>query len=91
MKVKEVYDHITKHITAEEALMKLLEGSVIQYDKLKFDSQEKAVHPLLIISMAAMDMGWQMAIENDKSDVRGISVGTEEYMKELHNGKRSEQ
>lgn len=89
MKVKEFYDHITKHITAEEALMKLLEGSVIQYEKLKFDDQQKTVHPLLIISMAAMDMGWQMAIEKGESNVRGICVGTEDYMKTIFPPKES--
>lgn len=83
MKVKEFYDYITKHMTPEQALMKLLEGSVIQYEKLKFDSQEKAVHPVLIISMAAMDMGWQLAIEKGGENVRGLTVGTEEYMKTI--------
>lgn len=83
MTVKEFYDHITKHLTPEQALMKLLEGSLIEYEKLKFDDKQKAVHPLLIISMAAMDMGWQMTIEQDQKDVRGITVGTEEYMKAI--------
>ena len=80
MKSKELYDHIVKHLTPEEALMKLLEGSLIQYEKLKFDSQEKAVHPVLIMSMAAMDMGWQMAIEKGEGNVRGMAVGTQEYL-----------
>lgn len=83
MKVKELYDHITAHMTPEQALMKFLEGGLIQYNKLKFDSQEKAVHPLLIISMAAMDLGWQMAIRSDQDEVQGISVGTEDFMKDL--------
>lgn len=83
MKPKEFYDHITKHMTPEQALMKLLEGSLIQYEKLKFDSQDKAVHPIMIISMATMDMGWGFAIEKKEGDVRGMVVGTEEYMEKI--------
>ena len=88
MNVKELYDHITKHLTPEEALMKLLEGSLVQYEHLKFDDKKEPVHPLLIITMAALDMGWQLAIEkdmdkNDDKDVRGLAVGTEEYMQAL--------
>ncbi len=88
MNVKQFYDHITNHLTPEDALMKLLEGSVIQYDKLKFDSQQQAVHPLLIISMAAMDMGWQMAIEKNEGNFRGICVGTDDYMKTIFPDKK---
>lgn len=83
MKVKELYDHITKHMTPEKALMKMLEGSLIQYEKLKFDSQENAVHPVMIISMATMDMGWGFAIEKGEGDVKGMVVGTEEYMDKI--------
>lgn len=82
MKVKELYEHITKHITPEEALLKLLEGSLLQYDKLKFDSTGEPVHPVLIISMATMDMGWNFVIEKNQKDIRGILVGTEEYLKD---------
>jgi len=41
MNVKEFYDHITKHMTAEEALLKLLEGHVKTYDKLVFNEGEE--------------------------------------------------
>jgi len=81
MKVSELKEHILKHMTAEEALTKLLEGQVASYEKLKFD-KGKEVHPILIISMAAMDLGWIMAIEKDHENIRGISVGTEDYMKD---------
>lgn len=86
MKPKEFYDYITQHLTPEQALMKLLEGSLIQYEKLKFDSQGKAVHPVLIISMAALDMGWQIAVKspNDSNeDIIGLTVGNEEYIKNI--------
>ena len=83
MTVKQFYDYITQHMTPEQALMKLLEGSLIQYEKLKFDDQSKAVHPVLLISMAAMDMGWHLAVETNVDEVRGLTVGTEEYMKTI--------
>lgn len=86
MNVKELYDYITKHMTSEQALMKLLEGSIIEYEKLKFDDKQKAVHPLIIISMAAADLGWDMVIENEEVSgdvIRGIVVGTEDYLKTI--------
>jgi len=79
--VKKFYKYITSKMTAEKALMKLLEGSLIQYEKLKFDDQSKAVHPIIVISMAAMDMGWQIAIEKKEKDIKGLVVGTAAYMK----------
>lgn len=84
MNVKEFYDHITEHMSAEEALLKLLEGHVKTYDKLKFNEGEE-LHPLMVASMAAMDMGWQMAIPEDSEDeeVRGIIMGTPEYLEEI--------
>jgi hypothetical protein len=85
MTVKELYDYITEQMSAEEALMHLLSGSIIEYEKLKFDSKEKSVHPLFIISMAAMDMGWQMAIEKGDGNVNGLVVGNEEYMNKILN------
>ena len=87
MNVKEFYDYITKHMTAEQALMKLLEGQVMEYEKLKFSQEEYAIHPLLLIAMAAQDMGWNIAIPEPKddpdADVIGIMCGTEEYMKTM--------
>ncbi len=42
-------------------------------------------HPLLTIANAAMNMDWQIAVEKDQETVRGVSVGTEEYMQKLFN------
>jgi len=87
MTAKEFYDHITKHMTAEEALLKLLEGQVMEYEKLKFSQDEKAVHPVLLIAMAALDMGWNLAIPDHKDDpdaeMQGLAVGTQEYLDNL--------
>ena len=84
MTPQELYDHIVKHMTPEQALIKLLEGSIIAYEKLKFDSQHEAVHPVIVMSMAALDMGWDLAIEktddDGKADMRGMVVGTPEYI-----------
>lgn len=88
MKPKELRDYILTQMSAEDALLKLLEGGLIQYEKLKFDEQKNAVHPLVIISMAAMDMGWQLAIEKDQPEVRGITVGTAEYMEFMYPTKK---
>jgi hypothetical protein len=81
--VKELYDHITSQITPEVALMRLLESSLITYEKLKFDENGKAVHPLIIISMATMDMGWNFMVESDRENIEGLVIGTEEYMKRV--------
>lgn len=83
MNAKEFYDHITKHMSAEDALLKLLEGHVITYNKLKFEDG-KEVHPIILISMAAIDMGWSLAIPKgkDDEDMCGMAVGTQEYLEE---------
>lgn len=84
MTPKELMDYILTQMTAEQALLKLLESGLLQYDKLKFE-EGKEVHPLIIISMAAMDLGWHFVLEKgDKHEqVRGLSVGTDEYMKDF--------
>ena len=81
--VDKFYDFITSKISAEEALKKMLQSSLITYEKLKFDDKGKAVHPLFIASFAAMDMGWAIAIEKDEEDVRGLQMGTVEYMDKM--------
>lgn len=81
--VKKLYDHILKHLTAEQALIKLLEGSLIQYDKLKFDKKGEVVHPLIVISMATLDLGWGFAVESDKENIEGLVIGTNKYMKRI--------
>ena len=82
MNVREFYNYLTKHMTAEQALMKLLEGQVMEYEKLKFSQDENAVHPMLLIAMAAMDMNWQIVIPDGEPDVEvpGMVVGTKEYL-----------
>ena len=84
MNAKEFFDHITSHMSAEDALLKLLEGHLLTYEKLKFQEGEE-IHPIMLISMAAIDMGWSMAIPEGKEDeeVYGMVVGTQEYLDEI--------
>lgn len=86
MNAKELYDYITTQMTAKEALLKLLEGHVLNYEKLKFNEGEE-IHPVMLISMAAMDIGWQIAIpsEDEDDDISGMVVGTEEYIDSVLN------
>jgi hypothetical protein len=84
MTAKEFYDYITSKMTAEEALLKLLEGQVMEYEKLKFSQEENAIHPALLIAMAAMEMGWNIAIpnhdDNPDEELDGMIVGTDKYI-----------
>jgi len=84
MTLDELYDYITSQLTPEETLKKMLESSLINYKELKF-KKGKEIHPLILISLASLEMGWGIAIEKDKELVRGISVGTKEYMEKLFN------
>jgi hypothetical protein len=79
MKAKELVKYIMSKMSAEQALLILIESSIIQYENLKFD-KGKEVHPVLIISMAALDMGWNMVVEKDTESVEGLIVGTKEYI-----------
>ncbi len=87
MTAKEFYDYITKRMTPEQALLKLLEGQCMEYKKLKFSQDKNAIHPMLLIAMAAMEMDWELAIPNPDNDpdaiVEGMIVGTSEYIDEV--------
>ena len=87
MKVQEFYDHNTKHMSAEEALLKLLEGHLRTYEHLKFNEGEE-IHPIIVASMAALDMNWNLAIPDgsDDEEVQGMMIGTEAYLDERLSG-----
>jgi hypothetical protein len=75
-------------MTAEQALMKLLEAQVRSYDKLKFEEGE-AIHPTILVVMAAMEMGWNISIPHKEDDeLTGMSIGTDEYLNELFKDKK---
>ena len=87
MNVQELYNYITSKLTPEAALMKMLEASVIEYEKLKFNKGEE-INPEILIFMAAFDRGWNLAVEdvdagNPDKELRGIIVGTKEYISEV--------
>jgi len=85
MTATELKDYILKHMSAEEALLKLLEGQLMEYKEIKFKNDE-AMHPLLLISMAAMEMGWLLAIPKKgdiNNEVIGLTVGTQEYINSI--------
>lgn len=84
MTVQELYDHILTQMTAEQALKKMLEAGIINYEKLKFNEGEE-LHPLMLVIMAAQEMNWLFAIKAgpDDADVDGITLGTKEYLDEV--------
>lgn len=83
MTAQELKDYILKHMTAEEALEKLLISTLVTYNKLKFPEGSEPVHPEILIAMAALDLGWGIAVETKETSetVRGLILGTDEYMK----------
>lgn len=87
MTAKELYEHITSQISAEEALMKLLEGHIREYEKLKFSEEGEEIHPIILISMATMDLGWNFAVpnhdDNPDAEIEGMIVGTNEYIDDV--------
>ena len=86
MSAKELYNYILQHMTAEKALLMLLEGQLMEYKEIEIKFKDDiAIHPILLISIAAAEMNWQLAIPNSNPDdeVIGITVGTKEYMENV--------
>lgn len=81
MNIQETYDYITANMSAEDALKKLLEGHIRTYEHLKFNEGEE-LHPLMVVTLAALDMGWSLAVPDGKDDdeVQGMMIGTDEYI-----------
>lgn len=79
--VEKFYDFITSKMSAEKALKLLLASSTITYNKLRFPDgdQQSQVHPLLVMAMAAMDMGWNFIVKEGDEKVQGLVTGTDEY------------
>lgn len=82
MTVQELYDHILKHMTAEQALKKMLEASLHEYQFLKFSEAGKEIHPAMLVVMAAQEMGWVIAItsKDDNEELQGMIIGTNAYI-----------
>lgn len=89
MTQEDFYNHILKHLTAEEALRRLLATPLLQYKNLKAlkawnINEEEFVNPIFIIAAACADMGWHIGVETDHPTVRGLLIGTDEYVKQYH-------
>lgn len=84
MNAIELRDYITQQMPAEDALLILLKTSLVSYEHLKF-SEEESVHPCIIIAMAALDMGWEMAVDNQSENVNGMIIGNKEYIDKILN------
>jgi len=83
MTPRELRQYILKHMSAEEALLKLLEGDLINYQYLKFKDNE-TTHPMIIVAAAGLEMGWDLVLlnENPETEVKGFIIGTREYVNE---------
>lgn len=88
MTVDGLYDYILENMPAEVALRKLLESSLITYNKLKFDKEQNEVHPVIIISMAAMDLGWNFMVEK-VDNIEGLVIGSDAYFERHKFGDKS--
>lgn len=79
MTVQQLYDHVTKFLTPEEALKRMLAFTLSDYQQLRA-MQGQAGQPEGIIAAAALELGWNIAVEGDREQLRGLSVGTDEYL-----------
>ena len=82
MTLQEFYDYITSQMTAEETLKKLLATNCIHFEHLKA-IKGKEGSPYAIIAMAALDLGWDIAVEKNGEEIRGLAVGTKEYLNSI--------
>lgn len=82
MTLEELKAYILTQLTPDQVIDRFLEKEMIIYDKLKFNNGE-AIHPTILIAHASMDMGWNFMIEENHENIRGMVVGTEEYMNDL--------
>jgi len=84
MNAEELYNYITSKITPEQALKKLLTSTLINYEALKFNSDEEKVHPLILIILATQDLGWNLILKKQEpgEEVEGIIIGSVDYINE---------
>lgn len=90
----ELKKYILSKMTAEEALDIYLQLSLNHYERLKDDKGEQEGHPIFIIAAAAMDLGWDFLVEAEtveNDEVRGVAVGTREYLDNLLNPKKQDE
>jgi hypothetical protein len=74
----ELKAYILSKMTMEQAFDRILESSIIKYQKLRFQEGEE-IHPLIVMATAAMEMGWGFLL-GPEEEVEGVVTGTEDYM-----------
>jgi len=42
--------------------------------------EETNIHPLVLIVFIAKELGWSMAIPNNEEEIKGVVIGTDEYL-----------
>lgn len=90
MKADKLADYILQHMDADTALRRLLKTTTDQVAKLMLGApiepgENGVISPLHILVCAAMDLGWNMAVEKSapNDQVRGLVVGTKEYVEKI--------
>lgn len=80
MNIDELYEQLTSQMTPEQVLKKLLEEYKLTNEKITLNEGEE-MHPIMLISLAAMELGWEIALPytEDDDEVIGMTIGTEEY------------
>lgn len=85
-------DYIIKHMTAEDALLKLLSLQTDQYDKIKLGQpiepkEGDTINPLMILCCATLDLGWDIMIEKKDGEMDGLVIGKREFIDRVKIGK----
>jgi len=82
----ELADYILTQMSAEDALRKLLSAQMLSAGKIMYQTSEielsDGMRPYALIMIAAKLLGWDVAFESDQENMRGMAIGTKEYLKE---------
>lgn len=84
MNTKELYDMILCTMSAEEALLKILE-SQINMSEYYVGSDDKKLNPTILIFIAANDLGWKLipANQNLPLEERGVLIGGRKFIENI--------
>ncbi len=84
MTVDELYKQITKNQTPEQALKNILDANIKEYSHLKFSDDNNKIHPVVLINMASMELGWDVYLSyDDDNNIYGLFTGTEKYVNDV--------
>lgn len=88
MNSDEMYDYITSQMTPEEALRKLLQAQSVDIGSILYQAKKIEIpsgfKPYFLIALGAQILKWGMAFESSRGsgEMRGMAVGTKEYLNE---------